>query len=138
MGVKEIASQFPCCPLNRKCLWKKNNNNNLEEKPSENQRFSLYFQRGYKSRTVICNGLRAQKTRNNCGALRDLVPFLQFKKHEKHPWRSVTFSRLQPATLLKVTLLHGCFLCFLNCAHGTKSRNTPQLQKLDLKCFEKS
>ena len=25
------------------------------------------------------------------GALmRDLVPFVQFKKHEKHPWRNVT------------------------------------------------
>ena len=24
-----------------------------------------------------------------CDALRDLVPFLQFKKREKHPWRSV-------------------------------------------------
>ena len=27
-----------------------------------------------------------------CGALRDLVPFVQFKKREKHPWRSVNFS----------------------------------------------
>ena len=26
-----------------------------------------------------------------CGVLCDLVSFLQFKKHEKHPWRSVTF-----------------------------------------------
>ena len=26
-----------------------------------------------------------------CDALHDLVPFVQFKKHEKHPWRSVTF-----------------------------------------------
>ena len=26
-------------------------------------------------------------------ALRDLVPFVQFKKREKHPWRSVTFSK---------------------------------------------
>ena len=24
--------------------------------------------------------------------LRDLVPFAQFKKREKHPWRSVTFN----------------------------------------------
>ena len=29
---------------------------------------------------------------NMCDSLRDLVPFLQFKKCEKHPWRSVTFS----------------------------------------------
>ena len=27
-----------------------------------------------------------------CDALRDLVPFVQFKKSEQHPWRSVTFS----------------------------------------------
>ena len=26
-----------------------------------------------------------------CGALRDLVPFVQFKKREKQPWKSVTF-----------------------------------------------
>ena len=29
-----------------------------------------------------------------CDALRDLVPFVQFKKHEKHPGRSVTFSKV--------------------------------------------
>ena len=31
---------------------------------------------------------------------------------------------LEPATLLKVTLLHGCFSCFLNCTNDTKSRNS--------------
>ena len=30
-----------------------------------------------------------------------------------------------PATLLKVTLLYGCFPHFLNCANGTKLRNAP-------------
>ena len=29
-----------------------------------------------------------------CDALRDLVPFVQFKKREKHPWRSVIFSKV--------------------------------------------
>ena len=29
-----------------------------------------------------------------CGALRDLVPFVQLKKREKHPWRSVNFSKV--------------------------------------------
>ena len=29
-----------------------------------------------------------------CGALRDLVPFAQFKKREKHPWRSINFSKV--------------------------------------------
>ena len=32
-----------------------------------------------------------------CGALRDLVPFVQFKKREKHPWRSVNFSKVAGA-----------------------------------------
>ena len=29
-----------------------------------------------------------------CDALRDLVPFVKFNKLEKHPWRSVTFSKV--------------------------------------------
>ena len=45
-------------------------------------------------------------------ALRDLVPFIEFKKREKHTWRSVTF-------------LQGCFSRFLNCTNGTQSRNAP-------------
>ena len=52
--------------------------------------------------------------------LHELVPFVQFKKHEKHSWRSVTFSKV---ARLKVTLLHGCFSRCLNCTSGTKSRN---------------
>ena len=32
--------------------------------------------------------------KNICGALRDLVPFVQFKKREKHPWRSANFSNV--------------------------------------------
>ena len=45
----------------------------------------------------------------------NLVPFALFKKREKHPWTSVTFSKVtgfQSATLLKITLLHGCFSLF--------------------------
>ena len=34
---------------------------------------------------------------------------------------------LQPATLLKVSLLHGCFSRILNCINGTKSRNASQM-----------
>ena len=26
--------------------------------------------------------------------LRELVPFVQFKKRENHPWRTVTFSKV--------------------------------------------
>ena len=61
-----------------------------------------------------------------CDALHDLVPFVQFKKREKHLWRSVTFSKFsgyKPSTLLKVTLLSGCFSRFLICRSGTKSCN---------------
>ena len=39
---------------------------------------------------------RAQKfSRYICDVLRDLVPFVQFKKREKYPWRSVTFSEME-------------------------------------------
>ena len=41
----------------------------------------------------------------------------------KHPWK--------PATLLKVTLLHGCFSRFLICTNGTKLRNASHMD-LDL------
>ena len=60
-----------------------------------------------------------------CDALDDFVPFLQFKKREKHTWRSVTF---KPAPLLKVTFFRGCFSCFLNCTNGTKSRKASHLE----------
>ena len=32
-------------------------------------------------------------------ALRDLVPFVQIKKRKKHPWRSVTFSKVAGFTI---------------------------------------
>ena len=55
---------------------------------------------------------------NNCDTLRDMVPFVQFKKREKQLWGS--------ATLLKVALIHGCFRRFLNCTNDTKSRKASQ------------
>ena len=42
-----------------------------------------------------------------CNTLRDLVPFVQFKKGRKHSWRSDTFRKV--AGLLKVAFLHGYF-----------------------------
>ena len=63
-----------------------------------------------------------------CGALRDLVPFVQFLKSEKHQWRSVKFSKVAGWSLqLKSTLLCECFSRFLNCTNGTKSRNASQI-----------
>ena len=44
--------------------------------------------------------------------MRDLVPFVQFEKRAKHPWRSVTILFQPGGTLLKVTLLYGRFPVF--------------------------
>ena len=80
-----------------------------------------------------------------CDALRDLVPFVQFKKRENTHGGVVILVKLQastcnftksntppwvlsrflnctrPITSLKITLLHECFSSFLNCTNGTKS-----------------
>ena len=61
------------------------------------------------------------KHRKICDVLCDLVLFVQFKKREKHPWRSVTFSKVANF--------------FLNCKIDTKSRNAshihwPQVAKI--------
>ena len=53
-----------------------------------------------------------------------LIPFVQFVQF--HPW-VFHGGMLQPATLLKVSLLHGCFSRILNCINGTKSRNASQM-----------
>ena len=37
-----------------------------------------------------------------CNALRDLAPFVQFKKREKHQWRSDTFATLGVFHLFKI------------------------------------
>ena len=58
------------------------------------------------------------------GALRYLVSFVQFKKREKHPWRSVTFNKL------KVSFLHRCCSRFLNCINGSKSCNASHNQSI--------
>ena len=75
--------------------------------------------------------LHDHNCRNRSGALRDLVPFVQFKKREKHPWKRVNFSKLKPATLLKLTLFHGCFSRSLNFTNGAKSRNASHINS----CF---
>ena len=66
-----------------------------------------------------------------CDALRDLVPLVQFKNREKHPWRSVNFSKVASWSLqverFNLQINNGCFSRFLNCANGTKSRNAPQM-----------
>ena len=64
---------------------------------------------------------------NEMLCLSDLLTFVQFEKREKYLKRIVTWRRVQPATSLKVTVLHGCFSHFINCINGTKSRNAPQI-----------
>ena len=38
--------------------------------------------------------LSSLKTSFTCAALRELEPFVQFKKREKYPWRSANFSKV--------------------------------------------
>ena len=79
-----------------------------------------------------------------------LVQFLQFKKRGKDPWRSVTFSKVAGflraiwyhlynfksvknthegvGYLTKITLLHRCFLRFLKCSDGAKSRKASHMK----------
>ena len=47
----------------------------------------------------------------------------------------LSISICSAATLLKLTLLHGCFPRFLNCTNGTKSRNASHIcgsRKIDI------
>ena len=56
--------------------------------------------------------------------LRNLTPFVKFKKREKHPWRSDTFSKAPCWSLQLYKKLHSSLLvfsCILNCTKGTKS-----------------
>ena len=54
--------------------------------------------------------------------MRWTIWFVQFKKLEKQPWRSVT--------LLKVTLLHGCFPSLLYGTDATNLRQTSHIANL--------
>ena len=56
--------------------------------------------------------------------LHDLVPFVQFKKREKHPRTNVTFSK---AAGWSIPPSPCVFFTFLNCADGTKSYNASHI-----------
>ena len=51
-----------------------------------------------------------------CDVLRDLVPFVQYKKLENHLWRSVTFNKLQAraCNFNKGNIPPWVFFTFLN------------------------
>ena len=52
-------------------------------------------------------------------ALHKLVPFVQFKKREKNPWRSVTFKSNTPPwmffTFIAQRIRYVCFNAFISC-----------------------
>ena len=56
-----------------------------------------------------------------CDALHDLVPFVQFKKREKHPWRSVTL-------VTRINSPPWVFFKFFNIRNGTKLCKASQMQ----------
>ena len=58
-----------------------------------------------------------------CDALHDLVPFVQFKKSEKHPWSSVTLSKVKRKTPPWVFFTYFV----LNCTNGNKSRKASHI-----------
>ena len=92
--------------------------------------WQYYHQRVTKSNQqrkceVLCDLLNLISNvfkKNNCDTLRDLVPFVQFKKREKHPWRSGTCNSACNFTT-KNNTPPWVFFRFLNCTNGTKSRN---------------
>ena len=59
-----------------------------------------------------------------CGALRDLVLCARFKKCKNTHGEVLLLVKLQA---LKVTLPYCCFLRFLNCTNGTKSRKASHI-----------
>ena len=66
----------------------------------------------------------------NVVSLRDLVPFVQFKKREKHLWRNVPFSKVAAFSLQLYLKKHsslGVFSRFLSCTNGTKSCKASQI-----------
>ena len=54
----------------------------------------------------------------------NVVPLVQLKKREKHPWRSVA---LLACSFTKINTPPCVFSRFLNCTNGTKSRKTSQM-----------
>ena len=64
--------------------------------------------------------------KNNLLAFYNWVKYSRISTDQEIPYMD-WMRKSQCATLLKVTLLHGCSSRFLNCTNGTKSRNTPNI-----------
>ena len=66
---------------------------------------------------------------NECGALCDLVPFVQYKKREKYPWRGVTFT--EACNFTKINAPPWVFSRILNSRNDTKLRKVSQIYLKD-------
>ena len=53
--------------------------------------FSLSSAKMIQDQAILTSFYTCHQNQNICDVLHDLVPFVQFKKREKHPWWSVTF-----------------------------------------------
>ena len=61
---------------------------------------------GFKARTIRCRIATEPVIKKMCGALRDLVPFVQFKKHEKYHGGVLILVKLQ-ASACKFTKINA-------------------------------
>ena len=90
---------------------------------------SLKFVRSSPSDVFLAKGVL--KIFSKCDALRHLVPFVQFKKCEKHPRRSVNFRKA--CNFTKINTPPWVFFTFFKLykwyrTNGTKSRNASQIR----------
>ena len=61
------------------------------------------------------------------GALRDLVAFVQFKKREKHPRRSVNFSKVEGCNFTKINTPPWVFFAFFKLHKCYQTSNASQI-----------
>ena len=67
---------------------------------------------------------------NICDVWRNLVPFVQFKKREKHHGEVLLLVKFQVSACnftKRIAFHHGCFSHFLNCTSVTESRKAPHI-----------
>ena len=66
--------------------------------------------------------------------MRLIVPFVQFEKREKHPWRIVTLSKLKAdvCNCTKSNVPPWVFFTFLNFKNFVKLRKTSQIYNVEL------
>ena len=85
-------------------LWKTLQSVDLNVKEGNKAKFSLN-----KDGTIQ---FEPRQNANTCDALRDLVPLVQFKKCEKHSWRSVNFTKVA-CNFTKINTPPWVFFTFL-------------------------